>query len=170
MRNSDISYQEVQEWINFLYLDLLDDNINVGGYFFNLNDLDLIAQLKNKVDDISKNQKSEISNVPMSVVERLRNLPDFKKRKKYTYKPIKVMALNKFNKKVNLLLSPEELFFVYDKLQKAKIERQNFKSFLEEELHNEQVNEDIREFMCFINDFVDDIRKKSRKENSQYNS
>lgn len=46
MRNT-LSKQEIHNWIDFLYSDLLQDNIYIGGYFFNLNQLKDFAEKKN---------------------------------------------------------------------------------------------------------------------------
>ena len=54
MRNT-LSKQEIHNWIDFLYSDLLQDNIYIGGYFFNLNQLKDFAEKKKQLDD--KNQK-----------------------------------------------------------------------------------------------------------------
>ena len=35
MDKKTISKKEIQEWINFLYKDLLRDDIYIGGYYFN---------------------------------------------------------------------------------------------------------------------------------------
>ena len=53
MRNT-LSKQEIHNWIDFLYSDLLQDNIYIGGYFFNLNQLKDFAEKKKQLDELDK--------------------------------------------------------------------------------------------------------------------
>ena len=45
-----ITKQEIKDWINLLYKDLLNDDVYIGGYFFNFKQLKDFEKTKKKLD------------------------------------------------------------------------------------------------------------------------
>ena len=166
MRNT-LSKQEIHNWIDFLYSDLLQDNIYIGGYFFNLNQLKDFAEKKKQLDD--KNQKilskiktrggqsiNDNQNSSYKALQRAQN-EDFDKLNNLK---IKIKTRNKFNELLEFPVMQDEFYFIYNKLEEAKTDIEHFRSFLLEELNNESINEETGEFMYFINDYLQDLRDK----------
>lgn len=166
MRNT-LSKQEIHNWINFLYSDLLQDNICIGGYFFNLNQLKEFAEKKKQLDEKSKQLLNKIhgkdgqfiqndKNSSYKALQRAQN-EDFDKLNNLK---IKIKTRNKFNELLEFPVMQDEFYFIYNKLEEAKTDIEHFKKFLLEELNNESINEEAGEFMYFINDYLQDLRDK----------
>ena len=167
MQNT-MSKQEIKDWINFLYSDLLNDNINIGGYYFNLKQLKEFKKVKEILDKNSRkilNKNSEGSqlskkdpNASYSAGQCAQN-ENFDKLEKLI---VKVTTKNRFNEELEIPVKQNEFFYIYNELEKARIDIEHFKNYLLEELNNENIKEETSEFMFFINDYLEDLRNKFR--------
>lgn len=167
MQNT-MSKQEIKDWINFLYSDLLNDNINIGGYYFNLKQLKEFKKVKEILDKNSRkilNKNSEgsqlskkDSNASYSAGQCAQN-ENFDKLEKLI---VKVTTKNRFNEELEIPVKQNEFFYIYNELEKARIDIEHFKNYLLEELNNENIKEETSEFMFFINDYLEDLRNKFR--------
>ncbi len=162
-----ITKQEIQEWINFLYQDLLQDNIFIGGYYFNLKQLHDFKNKKQQLDIQTKKLLSQI---------HYREEQLIKDTKKSSYRALQraqnddlnklnqlsvlVQMKNKYNEKIEFPVMQEEFYYIYNYLQESKQDIEHFKQFLTEELQNENIKEEPGEFMYFINDYLQDLRQK----------
>lgn len=162
-----ITKQEIQEWINFLYQDLLQDNILIGGYYFNLKQLHDFKNKKQQLDTQTKKLLSQIHYREEQLIEDT---------KKSSYKALQraqnedlnklnqlsvlVQMKNKYNEKIEFPVMQEEFYYIYNCLEESKQDIEHFKQFLTEELQNENIKEEPGEFMYFINDYLQDLRQK----------
>lgn len=162
-----MSKTELKDWINFLYSDLLKDNICIGGYFFNIKQLKDFEKIKKNLDKkykaiLAKNslRSRQVSKTPKnfscsaSKCAQMANLDNSDKLN------VKITTKNKFNEKIEFPIKQEEFFYIYNELEKAKQDIEHFKNFLLEELYNEEIQEEASEFMYFINDYLQDLRNK----------
>jgi len=155
---SNIDKQEIQDWINFLYQDLLKDNIFIGGYFFSFSQLPEFEKLQSKITKkiCSPSQLSKINKkIACSASERAQN-EDLDALETII---VKLTAKDKFNKQIIIPCTNDEFYFVYLDLQKAKSQVEHFKDYLLQELE-ETKEEDYDAYMQFINDFLQDIRNQ----------
>ena len=161
-----MSKQEIKDWINFLYSDLLNDNVNIGGYYFNFSQLKDFEKLKEELDKKSRkilNKNSEGSQLSTSSrnssysARQCAQNENFDKLNKLS---VKLTTKNRFNEKLQFPVTQNEFFYIYNELEKAKDDVEHFKKYLLEELNNENIKEECSEFMCFINDYLEDIRHK----------
>lgn len=162
-----ITKREIQEWINFLYQDLLKDNIFIGGYYFNLKQLQDFKHKKQELDNKTKKLLNQIHNRDKQLIDDT---------KKSSYKALQraqnedlnklnqlsvhVQMKNKYNEKIEFPVMQEEFYYIYNYLEETKQDIEHFKQFLTEELQNENINEEPGEFMYFINDYLQDLRQK----------
>lgn len=162
-----MSKQELKDWINFLYSDLLKDNVYIGGYFFKFDQLKDFEKLKKEIDSKSKAILRRIKERNRQLIKKDKNSSynalqcaqneDFEKLNKIS---VKVTTKNKFNEKLEFPVVQDEFFFIYNELEKAKQDVEHFKEYLLEELNSDSVKEEPDEFMFFINDYLQDIRDK----------
>lgn len=165
-----MSKQEIKDWINFLYFDLLDDNVNIGGYYFNFKQLKEFKKLKEELDKksqkiLNKNTKDrqlskKNKNSSCSAIQCAQN-EYFDELNKLS---VKITTKNGFNEILEFPVSQDEFFYIYNELENAKTDVEHFKNYLLEELDNENIKEETDEFMCFINDYLKDIRRRFRGE------
>lgn len=161
-----LTREYIQEWIEFLYKDLLNDDIYIGGYYFSFKQLPDFARVQKEIDEIissklndkktkstqlSKKNKNASYNEPQRAhFEDLDTLPVL---------IVDITTKNKFNEIKTFPCTQEEFYFVYNELEDAKADVEHFKQFLTDEL-KETKEEDLPGFMQFINDLVDDTRLK----------
>lgn len=149
MDKKTISKKEIQEWINFLYKDLLRDDIYIGGYYFNFKQLESFKKQKNQIDKKYK-KKQNIFNILLNKPEQIKQINE---------SIIKITTKNRFNEIKTFPCTEDEFYFVFEELQKAKEDIEHFKQFLLEELEITKP-EDLSYFMIFINDLLKDLRNK----------
>jgi hypothetical protein len=161
-----LNRQEIQEWIEFLYNDLLNDDIYIGGYFFRFEQLQEFYNTQKAIDDkiqadlkrsndkmiqVSKKHKnaqcSELQQAHFECLNDINNLIVY------------ITTKNKFNEIRTFPCTQEEFYFVYNELQDARQDVEHFKQFLTDELKDTK-EEDLPSFMQFINDLLDDTRLK----------
>ena len=152
MDKKTISKKEIQEWINFLYKDLLQDDIYIGGYYFNFKQLESFKKQKNQIDKKYK-KKQNILNILLNKPEQIKQI------KQINESIIKITTKNRFNEIKTFPCTEDEFYFVFEELQKAKEDIEHFKQFLLEELEITKP-EDLSYFMIFINDLLKDLRNK----------
>ena len=162
----NITKQEIKDWINLLYKDLLNDDVYIGGYFFNFKQLKDFEKTKKKLDKqfekkLQKKKSFLIQLLPLSKNSscggsnqaHLEHLDDLQNT------IVKITTKNKFNEQKTFPCTEEEFYFVFNELEKAKLDVEQFKKFLLNELKS--IKEDqYSDFMLFINDLLDDIRLK----------
>ena len=167
MAGKHLTKQEIQEWILFLYSDLLKDNIYIGGYYFNLDqlkDFDFKKDILNaKTESIlrriklkNKQLSKEKEKTSYSALQQSQN-EDFKKLNELS---VMIKMKNKYNEIIEFPVLQEEFFFIYNELKKAELDINHFKNFLLEELNSEDIKETDSEFMLFINDYLNDLREQ----------
>lgn len=161
MKQNKITRQEIQDWINFLYSDLLNDNIYIGGYYFNFKQLEDFKKQEYEVEKIIKKREKDIqlsnfiSNASYSDIQRAQN----ENLKQQDNISVNLTTKNKFNEIITFPCTKQEFDFVHRDLKKAKDDVEHFKNFLTEELQNVK-DTDLDGYMIFINDFLKDIREK----------
>ena len=149
MDKKTISKKEIQEWINFLYKDLLRDDIYIGSYYFNFKQFKSFKKQKNQIDKKYK-KKQNILNILLNKPEQIKQINE---------SIIKITTKNRFNEIKTFPCTEDEFYFVFEELQKAKEDIEHFKQFLLEELEITKP-EDLSYFMIFINDLLKDLRNK----------
>lgn len=152
MDKKTVSKKEIQEWINFLYKDLLQDDIYIGGYYFNFKQLESFKKQKNQIDKKYK-KKQNILNILLNKPKQIKQI------KQINESIIKITTKNRFNEIKTFPCTEDEFYFVFEELQKAKEDIEHFKQFLLEELEITK-SEDLSYFMIFINDLLKDLRNK----------
>ena len=166
MAEVNMTKDEIQNWIDFLYADLLNDNIYIGGYYFSFKQLPefeiLQSQIDEKIDKILSKIKVEgkqlvkdDKNSSCRATQRAQNR-HFEELDRII---VKVTPKNKYNEIVSIPCNQDEFHFVYEDLKEAREDVEHFHSFLTEELQN-VAEEDLTMFMTFINDLLEDTRKK----------
>lgn len=158
--------EEVQEWIEFLYKDLLNDDIYIGGYFFRFDQLPEFEQKQKQIDILiqthlttetektiqhnKKDENAQCSATQLAQIECLDSSLNI---------IVPITTKNKFNDIKTFPCTQEEFYFVFNELQQAKLDVEHFKEFLLDEL-KETKQEDLPAFMQFINDLLEDTRLK----------
>lgn len=160
-----LTKQEIQDWINFLYQDLLQDNIYIGGYFFNLKQLPEFEKKKQNLDKQVQAILSKSKGLDVQFIQNDKNsccgalqLAQNECFDKLNNLHVTIQTKNKYNEKVEFPVMQEEFNYIVEELQAAKQDIEHFKQFLTEELNNEDISEEPAEFMYFINDYLQDIR------------
>lgn len=167
---SNISKQEIIDWIQFQYEDLIKSNIIIGGFYFTFNQLnDFLLNVIFMEQKISKltnemNIKSHLMTNPLLKLPTTR-LEQAKKELKQEadFVTTKIDAVNKHNEKVKLPVNFEEMSYIYRRLSYLKDEVEHYKNFLLNELRNTE-EKDLNCFFSFVNDMSLDIKQRIREE------
>lgn len=162
MKEKQMTKQELLDWIDFLYKDLLMDNVLVGGYYFNLSQLKDLTKTKRKIDQqisliledlgqLSTSDKKSASKAAQAAQNKLFNQLD--------NIHVNLNVKNKFGENICLPCTSDEFDMVYKELLERKKDVEYFKTYSKDEVR-EIKPEDIPCFMWFLNDMVKDIRDK----------
>lgn len=162
MIEKQMTKQELLDWIDFLYKDLLMDNVKVGGYYFNLSQLKELGKTKKEIDrkislileelgQLSKGNKKSASKAAQAAQNKLFNQLD--------NLHVNLNVKNKFGENILLPCTTDEFELVYKELLERKKDVEYFKTYSKDEVR-EIKSEDIPCFMWFLNDMVADIRDK----------
>ena len=158
--------KELVDWINFLYQDLLEHRVLIGGYYFTFDQLDEFLKKKS----LMERRITHINN-KMNVLDTLIGKPTLKDRttrlkltkeqnkKELDFITDKITAINKHSEEIKLPVTYEEFIYVLDNLTYMKDEVECFKTFLLDEV-NHLKDGDEPVFYTFINDFLDDVKKQ----------
>lgn len=158
--------QELIDWINFQYEDLLNYRISIGGYYFTFDQIkDFLIKKRSLEKRISR------VNHEINVVNTLIGKPTLKDRTtalELTSQKLKqqadfitdtVPAINKHSEHITLPVTYEEFMYVFTQLTFMREELECYKDFLLEEI--EHVKEgDENNFFIFINDLLEDVKKQ----------
>ena len=152
--NDKITKQEIIDWIDFLYKDLLTHYVYIGGFYFTFDQLDDFF-----IKLVSIERRIKRVNNTININNHLMNLPllkdhttTLKKENKTlhtqtTFVVDKIQAINKQYQKVEVPVTYEDLQYVYDNLAYLKDELNTFSSFLLEELQKVKPREE-NNFFC----------------------
>ena len=162
MNEKQLTKQELLDWIDFLYKDLLMDNVLVGGYYFNLSQLGELNKTKKKIDEkisliledlgqLSKGGKKSSCKASQAAQNKLFNQLD--------NIHVNLNVKNRFGENISLPCTQDEFNMVYQELLERKKDVEYFKSYTKDEV-KEIKPEDIPCFMWFLNDMVKEIRDK----------
>lgn len=169
--NNTISKQEIIEWINFSYKDLLSKYVFIGGYNFTFDQLnDFLAQINAIESKItSVNNTIHINNHliqdPRLNWQTMRLEKENKLLKeKIDFIKTKITAINKYSEVVTIPIEYNELLSLYNTLQYSKDEVEHFKTFCLEEVETVK-EEDLPGFFLFVNDLFTEIASKFRPQN-----
>lgn len=166
MVETKISRDEIQDWIDFLYSDLLKDNVFIGGYFFSFKQLKEYERINKEIDDKTKAILNKINAKSTQLIRKDQNVScsaykcsqnkDFDELDRMI---VQLTPKNKYNERVLIPCTQDEFHFVYTDLKTAREDVEHFKTFLTDEL-KETAEEDLGMFMTFVNDLLDETRKK----------
>lgn len=158
--------QEIQEWIEFLYNDLLNDDIYIGGYFFRFGQLQEFRNTQKAIDNKIQADLKRSNDKMIQVSKKHKNAQCSEPQQAYfqclndiNNLIVYITTKNKFNEIRTFPCTQEEFYFVYNELQDARQDVEHFKQFLTDELKDTK-EEDLPAFMQFINDLLDDTRLK----------
>ena len=162
--------QELIDWVNFLYKDLLEHSVYIGGYFFNFEQLDEFLNKKSKMErkitgaTNKMNINSYMLQQPLlkGCTTRL-NLMNEELKKQADFVIEKIKTLNKIHEKVELSVTYEEMCHICERLGFMKDEVDQFHKFLTEEVQHVK-KEDMNQFFVFINDLLSDIKQQLKEE------
>lgn len=152
-----ITKQEIQDWINFLYEDLQNDKVYIGGYYFYFPQLKDFNKIDNKINNSIKQKTKRL----MSKITNLLTDTKFQNKPLENNEILKIniTTKNKFNETRTFPCTQEEFYFIFNELEKAKQDVEHFKTYLLEELEQME-EENYSFFMVFINDLLQDTRDK----------
>ena len=161
-----LNRQEIQEWIEFLYNDLLNDDIYIGGYFFRFEQLHEFYNTQKAIDNKIQADLKRSNDKMIQVSKKHKNAQcsephqaHFECLNDINNLIVYITTKNKFNEITTFPCTQEEFYFVYNELQDARQDVEHFKQFLTDELKDTK-EEDLPSFMQFINDLLDDTRLK----------
>ena len=161
-----LNRQEIQEWIEFLYNDLLNDDIYIGGYFFRFEQLQDFRKIQKDIDDVIQTNLKQINDKTIQLSKKQKNSQcsapqqaHFECLDNINNLIVYITTKNKFNEIKTFPCTQEEFYFVYNELEDARQDVEHFKQFLTDELKDTK-EEDLPSFMQFINDLLDDTRLK----------
>ena len=165
-----ITREEIKDWINFEYENLLKNNVMIGWFYFTFDQLDdflyILIKMEQKINKLTNemNIKTQLITNPLLKLPTTR-LEQSKKaiKQEADFITAKIDVINKFNQKTKLSVNYDELNYVYKRLSYIRDEIEHFKRFLLEELETAQDNE-LSCFFTFINDICSDIKQKIREE------
>jgi hypothetical protein len=109
-----------------------------------------------------KSKGKEVSTSPINSSYSARQCAQNENFDKLNKLSVKITTKNRFNEKLEFPVVQNEFFYIYNELEKARTDVEHFKKYLLEELNNENIKEESSEFMCFINDYLEDLRYKFR--------
>ena len=164
MKN-ELSKQELIDWVDFLYKDLLNHHVKIGGYFFKFDQLDKFLAKKNSMErkiskvnnEISINEYLKGKNLLKSLTDTL-ELKNKLLKQQADFVTTKIKAINKFNETIDLPVTYDEMEYVCKQLAYCHDEVEYFKIFLTEELEKLK-EEDKNCFFMFINDLLKDVKE-----------
>lgn len=157
-----ITKKEIKDWVNFLYEDLLEHRVFVGGYYFTFDQIDTFKSKKKVMDD-----KIRRVNKNLGVMDTLLNKPLLNRQrmalelesKKFIDDTIsdKIKAINKYSEEVTIPVDYKDFTYILEQLEYIKEEIECFKDFIYEEI-KELKSGDEGSLMQFINDFINDLK------------
>lgn len=160
----DFTKQEILDWIDFLYKDLLNHRVYVGGFYFKFDQLNgfkkKLSVIENEIrlanakfnKNIQLLQKNAVKSVSASLELQNKAL-----LKDINFQHVKIKAINKNNEVINLDCTHEELEHVVNQMSSCLESVEHFHEFLIEE--TETLNEEDRKcYFVFINDLLIDIK------------
>ena len=162
--NDKITKQEIIDWIDFLYKDLLTHYVYIGGFYFTFDQLDefflKLTNIERQIRRVNNtiNINSSFIKIPLlkdhvSTLEKENKLL----RERITFITDKITAVNKQHEKVEVHVTYEDLQYVYDNLAYLKDELDTFSSFLLEELQKVKSGEE-NNFFVFVNDTATELK------------
>lgn len=162
--DTNVTKQEILDWINFLYKDLLNHRVYIGGFYFTFDQLDnfnsklrgIERKIRRANNELNINSHILQKNVLKSLSEALK-LKNECLKKEIDFIPVKIKAINRHNETINLSCTYEELEFVVNQLTYSLDSVEHFHNFLVEEVEN-LTEEDKKCFFVFINDLLKDVK------------
>lgn len=157
---------EIKNWVMFLYKDLLNHYVKIGGYLFKFDQLEDFLNKKNLLERrITKanNQRRVAEQLcgQKASKEQINTLKTKNKQLKQEvdFVTTKIKAINKINEQVTLMVTYEELLHVYNQLAYCFDEVEFFQMYLLDEL-NTVKEEDLGCFYQYINDLLVDVKNQ----------
>ena len=168
--DNKITKQELIDWVDFLYQDLLNYQVYVGGFYFYfeqlLHFLDKKTQLSKKLNGVTDKNRPVSSDDREQVLKRLTvpsNLTKRKLKETPEFSAVKIKAINKYNEIVDLKITFDEFSYICDRLTYLFKEVENFNQFLMEEIP--EIKEgDEGAFFLFVNDLLSDVKRQLKGE------
>lgn len=158
-----LNKKEIEHWIQFLYDDLLMDNVLIAGYYFNFqqqNELNKIARgvdgkINKILDNITNLSKDQQKSSTKSVQQRINKLYD-----QLNNITVTLNVKNKFDEIISLPCTVDEFHVV---LQEFTKKRDSIEHFLKDNIEalqdvQEGNQEELNCFMWYLNDFVQELR------------
>lgn len=162
-----LTKQEVKDWINFLYSDLLRDDVLIGGYYFNFSQLSDFEKLE---QDLNEKSSKILARYKAGGIEEYKNYKNSSNSlrkcaqiecfEKLDQLSVKLTTKNKYSEKITFPVMQNEFFYVYNELLEAKQDVDHFQDFLLEEVDIIKEEDGYEDFMVFINDLVKEMRQK----------
>ena len=160
----EFTKEEILNWIDFLYKDLLNHRVYVGGFYFTFDQLKgfkkklraIEKEIKQANDELSKNIQILQKNAVKSLSDTL-ELKNKALKKEIDFQHVKIKAINKDNETIDLHCTHEELAHVVSQMSSCLESVEHFHKFLTEE--TETLSEEDRKlYFIFINDLLTDVK------------
>ena len=167
---SNLTKQELIDWINFLYNDLKQFHVLIGGFYFTFNQLDdfydkfisLTRRSRRLNDEMNINTHLASKEAVEARLSRLRDKNKSLKREA-DFITTKINAISKHNEHIQLQVTQDEFEYVVNRLDYLEGEVEHFHDFLLEEVELvEKGDEDS--FFLFIQDLLSDVKAQLKEE------